>query len=92
MINFKDYLRNLTENQTVNNPNLEKAKQSFMNAFQQEFSRDPQSALIWLNNLYTQSLPTDYKKFYGQWQQGQKVQQPQQTNQAQQAGQMNQGA
>jgi hypothetical protein len=84
MISFKNYLlyrgavekipaiaRRLVENQDT--AALDQAKTTLMNTFQQEFQKNPQAALTWLNQLYTKGLPADYKNYYGQWQQQQKA-------------------
>ena len=99
MKTFKEYLflresfekidiiaEKLVENQNYNQ-SLEKAKGNLMQTFQQEFQKNPQGALMWLDNLYKKVLPGDYKNFYGQYQ---KVQQPQQQQQPQQNQQLNQ--
>jgi hypothetical protein len=69
---------------------LDNAKNLLMRTFEQEFQKDPKSALTWLNNLYTQVLPKDYEAQYNKWQEGQKKNQPNQ-QQGQGQGQQQQG-
>lgn len=79
--------------QPVQNQVLDNAKNSLMASFNQEFQRDPQGALTWLNNLYTKALPAEYQAVYGKWQKSQGNQQQQQGQQpAQQQQQQQQPA
>ena len=79
--------QHMVENQ--GNPSLDQAKEGLMKTFQQEFQKDAQGALTWLNNLYTKVLPSDYKGFYTQFQQ-QGQQQPAQGQQQPAQGQQQQ--
>lgn len=70
--------------QPVQNQVLDNAKNSLMASFNQEFQRDPQGSLTWLNNLYTKVLPAEYQSIYGKWKQNNQAQQPQPQQQQQQ--------
>jgi hypothetical protein len=89
MMRFQHYVNSRDFNEQDQQPpaqqtsSLDKSFQSFMSAFNQEFQKDPQSSLTWLNNLYTQMLPEQYQQLYAQWQKGNQ-QPPQQQQQQQQ--------
>lgn len=68
MITFTNYLRDVAENVNPQNTqrSLDIAKNQLMTAFEQQFKLDPNTALTWMNQLFTKILPADYKKYYDQ--------------------------